>query len=99
MTRRFIVRPLAEGDLEDAARWYDDERSGLTYRFLNDVDRMFARIRERPLQFPSVLGDVRRALLHTFPYAVYFLASEEMVVVLAVLHLRRNPQVWRRRAR
>ena len=67
MSRRFIVRPLAEADLEDAARWYDDERAGLAERFLSDVDRTFARIRERPLQFPAVAGDVRRALLHTFP--------------------------------
>lgn len=99
MARRFIVRPLAEADLDDAARWYEDERARLAERFLSDVDRTFARIRERPLQFPSVAGDVRRALLHTFPYAVYFRASNETVVVLAVLHLRRNPKVWRGRTR
>jgi len=99
MARRFIVRPLAEADLDDAARWYQDERASLTERFLRDVDRTFVRIRERPLQFPAVINDVRRALLHTFPYAVYFRASEEDVVVLAVLHLRRNPRVWRRRIR
>jgi plasmid stabilization system protein ParE len=99
MTRRFIVRPLAEADLEDAARWYEDERAGLSVRFLSDVDRTIARIRERPFEFPAVSGDVRRALLHTFPYAVYFRTSDEAVVVLAVLHLRRNPKVWRRRAR
>jgi plasmid stabilization system protein ParE len=63
MTRRFIVLPLAEADLEDAARWYEDERAGLAERFFSDVDRTFARIRERPLQFPTVSGDVRRALL------------------------------------
>ena len=99
MSRRFIVRPLAEADLEDAAQWYEDERAGLAERFFSDVDRTFARIRERPLQFPIVGSDVRRALLHTFPYAVYFRASDEMVVVLGVLHLRRNPKVWRGRAR
>jgi plasmid stabilization system protein ParE len=99
MTRRFIVRPLAEADLEDAARWYEDERTGLSERFLSDVDRTIARIRERPFEFPAVSGDVRRALLHTFPYAVYFRTSDEAVVVLAVLHLRRNPKVWRGRAR
>ena len=54
MTRRFIVRPLAEADLEDAARWYEDERAGLSERFLSDVDRTIARIRERPFQFPAV---------------------------------------------
>ena len=98
MTRRFIVRPLAEADLEDAARWYEDERAGLSVRFLSDVDRTIARIRERPFEFPAVSSDVRRALLHTFPYAVYFRTSDEAVVVLAVLHLRRNPKVWRGRA-
>jgi len=99
MTRRFIVRPLAEADLEDAARWYEDERAGLAERFLSDVNRTFARIRERPLQFPAVSGDVRRALLHTFPFAVYFRVLDEIVIVLAVLHLRRNPKVWRGRTR
>jgi plasmid stabilization system protein ParE len=99
MARRFIVRPLAEADLGDAARWYDDEQPGLAGRFLNDVDRTFTRIRERPLQFPVVSRDVRRALLHTFPYAVYFRVSGEFLVVLAVLHLRRDPRVWRVRSR
>jgi plasmid stabilization system protein ParE len=54
MTRRFIIRPLAEADLEDGARWYEDERAGLAERFLSEVNRTFARIRERPLQFPEV---------------------------------------------
>jgi plasmid stabilization system protein ParE len=99
MSRGFIVRPLAEADLEDAARWYEDERPGLAERFLSDVDRTFARIGERPFQFPALAGEVRRALLHTFPYAVYFRASDQAVVVLAVLHLRRNPRIWRGRAR
>ena len=49
MTRRLIVRPLAEADLDDAARWYEAERPGLAERFLGDVDRTFARIRGRPL--------------------------------------------------
>lgn len=99
MARPLIVRPLAEADMEDAARWYDDERPDLAQRFLSDVHRTFARIRERPLQFPATSGNVRRALLHTFPYAVYFRVSDEIVAVLAALHLRRNPKVWRRRSR
>jgi plasmid stabilization system protein ParE len=99
MARRFIVRPLAEADLDDAARWYDEEHRGLSRRFLSDVDDTFARIRELPLQFPAVAHDVRRALLHTFPYAVYFRMSDETVAVLAIVHLRRNPKIWQARVR
>jgi plasmid stabilization system protein ParE len=100
MTRGFIVRPLAEADLEQAASWYDEEQAeaGLGSRFVSDVDQVFGRIRERPQQFPVVSGDIRRALLHTFPYAVYFRETDETIRVLAVLHLRRRPGVWRARS-
>ena len=98
MARRFIVRPLAEADLEEAASWYDEEQAGLGSRFLSDVDQVFGRIRERPQQFPVVSGDIRRALLHTFPYALYFRETDETIRVLAVLHLRRRPGLWRARS-
>lgn len=98
MARRFIVRPLAEADLEEAASWYDEEQAGLGSRFLNDVDQVFGRIRERPQQFPVVSGDIRRALLRTFPYALYFRETDETIRVLAVLHLRRRPGLWRARS-
>jgi plasmid stabilization system protein ParE len=98
MARGFIVRPLAEADLEQAARWYDEEQAGLGSRFLSDVDQVFGRIGERPQQFPVVSGDIQRALLHTFPYAVYFRETNETIRVLAVLHLRRKPGLWRARS-
>jgi plasmid stabilization system protein ParE len=68
-------------------------------RFLDDVNRTFSSDRERPLQFPVVWRELRRALLHTFPYAVYFREDKGGVTVLAVLHQRRDPKIWRGRAR
>src|SRR5213592_3798708 len=98
MTRRWIVRPLAQADLDDAATWYESQQSGLGSRFLDAVDHVLNRVRETPLQFPSVSAGVRRALLQTFPYAVYFRDTEQGVVILAVLHLHRDPRVWRGRS-
>lgn len=34
---------------------------------------------------------IRRALVHRFPYAVYFAVEDDVVVVLAVLHASRDP--------
>ena len=98
MTRRWIVRPLAEADLDGAATRYEDQQSGLGSRFLDAVDHVVNRVRETPLQFPSVSVGIRRALLQTFPYAVYFRETEQAVVILAVLHLQRDPRVWRGRS-
>jgi plasmid stabilization system protein ParE len=92
MPRRWIVRPLAEVDLESAATWYEGQRTGLGLRFLDAVDHLFGRVRATPLQFPQVSGSLRRALVHTFPYAVYFEATADAVVIHAVLHLRRRPR-------
>ena len=97
MARQWVVRPLAEADIEAAARWYEGQQSGLGLRFVDAVDQVLTRIRETPLQFPPVSTEVRRALLHTFPYAVYFDVTERSVVILAVLHLRRHPGTWRAR--
>lgn len=97
MVRRWIVRPLAESDIDQAAQWYEDQQPGLGFRFLDVLDQVMERIRTAPLQFPSISANVRRALLHTFPYAVYFRVTEEATTVLGVLHLRRDPRAWRAR--
>lgn len=98
MTRRWIVRPLAQADIDDAITWYEQQQSGLGSRFLDALDHVFKRVRDTPLQFPTISVDLRRALLHTFPYAAYFRETEQAVVILAVLHLRRDPRIWRHRA-
>lgn len=67
------------------------------YIFLNELDEVFQRIQENPQQFPRLEGDVRCALLCRFPYGVYFLAQSEEVIVLAVLHLQRHPDMWKSR--
>ena len=86
--------PLAQADIDDAVTWYEQQQFGLGSRFLDVLDHILKRIRDTPLQFPSISGEVRRALLHTFPYAVYFRETEQAVVILAVLHLRRDPRIW-----
>jgi plasmid stabilization system protein ParE len=96
--RRWIVRPLAQADVDAAATWYEEQQSGLGARFLDVLDHVFTRIRETPGQFPSISADVRRALLPMFPYAVYFRETEQAVVILAVVHLHCDPRMWRGRA-
>ena len=95
--RLWIVRSPAESDIGQAVQWYEEQQAGLGLRFLDVVDQVMERIRSAPMQFPSIAAEVRRALLHTFPYAVYFRVTPEAIIVLAVLHLRRDARTWRRR--
>ena len=97
---RFTIRisPAAARDAEAAAQWYNRERTGLGRRFLAEVKRVSKRIREAPLQLPLVDEGVRRALLRTFPYAIFFSTDANVIVVVAIVHLHRRPDSWRDRA-
>ena len=61
------------------------------------IDLVFARVREQPRRFPVVHREVRRGLLRRFPYGIYFVIDGDVAVVIAVLHMHRDPDVWRRR--
>lgn len=97
MARRLVVQPQSDLDIQAAAVWYEDQRFDLGSRFLDELDLVFQRIKGNPRQFPRVEGDVHRALLRHFPYGVYFLAESEDIKVLAVLHLHREPDMWKSR--
>jgi len=92
-----LVRPEAELDAFEAAAWYERERQELGTTFLKDLGRTFGRIQRRPLQFPLVTADVRRALLGGFPFGVFFFVEDDASTVIAVMHLHRHPSSWEAR--
>jgi len=49
------------------------------------------------MKFPAVHASARRALVGRFPYGVYFKLTAEYVRVIAIVHLKREAQAWRRR--
>lgn len=97
MARRLVIPPQSDLDIQAAAFWYEDQRSGLGARFLDELDDVFRRIVNNPRQFPRLEAEVQRALLRHYPYGVYFVADEGCVTILAVLHLHRHPVMWKSR--
>lgn len=97
MIRRVHFAVQADVDVGNAVQWYEDQRPGLGIEFLLQLDSLMDRIRRTPQQFPIAKGDVRRALLRRFPFAIYFISADETVEVVAVLHQHRHPEEWERR--
>ncbi len=97
MTSRLFVRRAAKADVVSAFHWYEAHRAGLGEAFADEVSRTYAAIEERPAQFPVMLDDIRMALVHRFPYVVYFVVLPRHISVIAVIHGHRNPQDWQQR--
>ena len=97
MTLPIRLSPLARDDLREARRWYNSRTRSLGSRFTRAVDLCLERIQQFPEAAPVVHPSVRRALVQTFPYAVFYTFDEREIVVLAVLHSRRSLEAWQSR--
>ncbi len=93
MTPTVIVQREAEGDLTEAFIWYERRREGLGYEFLAEIDGVFQRIARNPLLIAPVHRETRRGAPRRFPYVVFYVAREDSIYVLAVLHQRRDPKI------
>jgi len=91
-----VLRPQAIEDLHAAKRHYEEQRPGLGDELRDALDITFERLRTFPRSAPPVAGfpGVRRALLPRFPYAIFYLGTSNVIVVLRVLHTARDPQGW-----
>ena len=97
MSLPVVFRPQAERELLEAEQWYEDRSPGLGRKFRTAVDQTVASVSTRPLSFPIVESEKRRALVSHFPYGLFFALIEDRVVVVGVLHSRRDPAVWKSR--
>ena len=94
---RLVAEPQADLDVAAAYQWYQNERAGLGVEFLDQLGTAYDRIADDPFQYQDLESGIRRALLRRFPYAVYFAVERNAVVILAVLHVSRDPAEWQRR--
>ncbi len=97
MRPRFLVEPEAERELDDAFQWYESRVRGLGTEFTRAVRAVFATIRRNPEQFARVRGEIRRALVRRFPYAIYYILDPELISVIACVHTRQHPRRWQSR--
>ncbi|MGD0900657.1 MAG: type II toxin-antitoxin system RelE/ParE family toxin [Thermoguttaceae bacterium] len=91
--------PEAESEMIEAAAHYEAQQPDLGRRFLTSVQDALNRIQVNPLLYGVVDGDVRRCLTRTFPYGVLFQIKPDKYVIIAVMHLHRDPDYWKKRVR
>ncbi len=89
--------PDADAEMVEAAEWYESQQEDLGKRFLASVQDALNRIELNPEIYPVVEGDVRRCLIKTFPFGVLFRIKPELIAVMAVMHLHRDPDYWKTR--
>ncbi len=97
MKYHLFVRQPAKADVRRAAHWYELRRPGLGREFVNQVDAAMNRLAENPQQYQALYREVRRAIVHRFPYGVFYRIEADRIIVFCVTDLRQDPAAWKAR--
>ncbi|HEX4418450.1 MAG TPA: hypothetical protein VH165_11150 [Kofleriaceae bacterium] len=96
MSYQLIIPIEVEQEIAEAFDSFDSTDRALS--FISDLNMLFDRITERPLQFPVIYAAMRRALLRHQDYSVFFEIDvvRQHVVLHMVIHQSRDPALWPR---
>ena len=89
--------PEAVEEFVEAAACYEACDSGLGTDFSRQVFPTIQNISDYPTMWPEIEPEVRRCLVHRFPFGVLFSIEPDGVFILAVMHLHRDPDYWKHR--
>ena len=89
--------PEADFEMMEAAVFYETQQQDLGKRFLSMVQESLNHIQINPNLYPVIHLDVRRCITKTFPFNVLFRINPDRIVIVAVMHQKRNPDYWKNR--
>ena len=95
---RVEFHPEALAEFRAATKYYEQQQTGLGERFANVVEMAVAHIAAAPESFRIIEDDIRRCLTKVFPYAVLYSIEPDNILIVAVMHCRREPGYWRNRS-
>lgn len=97
MSYTLIILPSVLEELTQALHDWNRFHAGRD--LLAELVTVFGQIRERPRRYPIAYAQVHRALTKRFHFSIFFEIIEERteIVILAVLHQRRDPALWPKR--
>lgn len=84
----------AGAEYRAAVDYYDGENPGLGGEFADEIARTTARIVAFPDAWQKLSRRTRRCRVERFPYGVVYQKRGNVILVVAVMHLKREPDYW-----
>ncbi|MCI0628521.1 MAG: type II toxin-antitoxin system RelE/ParE family toxin [Acidobacteria bacterium] len=87
----------AQAEFAEAIAYYNTQREGLGFEFAAEVRKAIDRIIQYPEAWSHLSKRTRRCRTSRFPYGIIYQIKGESLLIVAVMHLHREPQTWRER--
>ena len=89
----------ARHELDEAIGFFESERSGRGYEFLEAVQDDIALLVQYPNAGRRLRGGFQSFVLADWPYKIIYSVENAVVIVWALAHDSRRPGYWRKRVR
>ena len=94
---KYSFHPAAKLELNEAVDYYEECKSGLGIEFAKEVYSTIYRIIQYPQAWFRLSKNTRRCLTNRFPYGVIYQILDNKIYIIAVMHLNRKPDYWKKR--
>ena len=94
---KYSFHPEAEKELNMAISYYNESKNGLGLEFAREVYLAIQNIIAFPLAWSQLSTNTKRFLINRFPYGVIYQIANEEILIIALMHLNREPGYWEKR--
>jgi len=81
----------AKIDVESAFAWYEKQRRGLGFEFLDCVETAVKSILENPKLYRVYYSRFRGCVIRRFPFSIFYTFEDNKIIVHSVFGNRQNP--------
>ena len=85
---------LAQNELDDTFEYYEFQQENLGYRFVDEVMNSLELIVAYPEAWVKSSSSTRRCLVKTFPYGIIYQKRDNLILVVAIANLHKEPDYW-----
>ena len=97
--RQFFFSEYALREIRSINLWYEEKALGLGEKFQNELFNTIEKICLNPDSFARISrrNKIRRCVMDTYPYKIYFNATNDPMEIIAVIHTSRSNTYIKRR--
>jgi plasmid stabilization system protein ParE len=92
MSYEIVVQSEAILEIQKAFEWYEDNRSGLGYEMIQEIEEGFERLSKHPHHYSATNKKYRKVRINRFPYMIVFEIEDTKVIIIALRHIKQEPK-------
>jgi plasmid stabilization system protein ParE len=88
---RILYTNRAKKDIELAFEWYEKQRRGLGFEFIDCIEIALKEIKTFPEMYQVCYFNFRRNVIRRFPFSVFYTIEDKGIIIHSVFDNRKNP--------